>query len=214
MSSVHVLRVFTDAEGASGNPLGVVRDDAGEIPFAQRQAIAAQLGYSETVFVGHDTQLQIFTPATELAFAGHPLVGSAWLLGEPVLHVAAGDVAARVKGDCAWVLARAQWCPSFARRRLDTPAEVEAFAAPTTGSLHVWAWSDEALGQIRARVFAPDMGVAEDPATGSATVALCDQLGRAITVDQGPHCVIEARPLTDGMIELGGRVADDGVREL
>jgi hypothetical protein len=49
MTSVRVLRVFTDARGDSGNPLGVVRE-AGDIAHAQRQAIAAELGYSETVF--------------------------------------------------------------------------------------------------------------------------------------------------------------------
>jgi predicted PhzF superfamily epimerase YddE/YHI9 len=213
MTSVDVLRVFTDASGASGNRLGVVRD-AAEIPYARRQAIASELGYSETVFVERGAYVQIFTPALELAFAGHPMVGSAWLLGEPVLHVAAGDVRARVQGDRAWVLARAEWCPPFERRQLATPAEVDAFAPPSSGSLHVWAWSDEPRGRTRARVFAPDLGVPEDPATGSATVALCAQLGRAIFVDQGPHCEIEARPLADGTIELGGRVADDGSREI
>jgi predicted PhzF superfamily epimerase YddE/YHI9 len=213
MTSVDVLRVFTDASGASGNRLGVVRD-AGDIGHARRQAIATELGYSETVFVQRDSHVQIFTPALELAFAGHPMVGSAWLLGEPVLHVAAGEVRTRVQGDRAWVLARAEWCPPFARRQLATPAEVDACVAPTGGALHVWAWSDEPRGRIRARVFAPDLGVPEDPATGSATVALCAQLGRAISVDQGPHCEIEARPLADGTIELGGRVADDGSREI
>ena len=210
---VRVLRVFTDSSGASGNPLGVVRD-AAEISHARRQAIASELGYSETVFVERDTHLQIFTPAVELPFAGHPMVGTAWLLREPVLHAPAGDVATRVQGDRAWVLARAAWCPPFERRRLATPADVEAFAAPASGTLHVWAWSDEARGRIRARVFAPDLGVPEDPATGSATVALCAALDRAITVEQGPGCVIEAEPLGDGLIELGGRVADDGLREL
>lgn len=213
MTAVRVLRVFTDRSGESGNLLGVVRD-AQEIPPARRQAIAHELGYSETVFVERETYVQIFTPTAELPFAGHPMVGSAWLLGEPVLHVAAGDVSTRVQGDRAWVLARAQWCPSFERRQLATPAEVDAFPAPASGSLQVWAYGDEARGHIRARVFAPDLGVPEDPATGSAAVVLCDVLGRAITVDQGPHCVIHAQPLGDGVIELGGRVADDGVREV
>ncbi|HEX3432864.1 MAG TPA: PhzF family phenazine biosynthesis protein [Solirubrobacteraceae bacterium] len=213
MTSVRVLRVFTDSSGASGNPLGVVRD-AGEIAHARRQAIASELGYSETVFVERDSHVQIFTPAVELPFAGHPMVGTAWLLGEPVLHAPAGDVATRVQADRAWVLARAEWCPDFERRRLASPDEVEAFDAPAAGSLHVWAWSDEPSGHIRARVFAPDLGVPEDPATGSATVALCAQLGRAIAVEQGPGCEIEARPVRDGLIELGGRVADDGIREL
>ena len=213
MTSVRVLRVFTDQSGASGNPLGVVCD-AAEISHARRQAIATELGYSETVFVERDTHVQIFTPAAELRFAGHPMVGSAWLLRQPVLHVAAGDVRTRVQGDRAWVLARAEWCPRFERRQLATPADVDAFPAPASGSLQVWAYSDEQRARVRARVFAPDLGVPEDPATGSAAVVLCAVLGRAITVDQGPHCVIEARPLPDGVIELGGRVADDGTREL
>jgi predicted PhzF superfamily epimerase YddE/YHI9 len=213
MTAVRVLRVFTDRAGESGNLLGVVRD-AGELTHERRQAIAGELGYSETVFVDEDTHVQIFTPATELPFAGHPMVGSAWLLDEPVLHVSAGDVRARVQGDRAWVLARAEWCPRFERRQLASSAEVDAFPAPASGLLQVWAYLDEPRGHIRARVFAADLGVPEDPATGSAAVALCDALARALTIDQGPHCLIEAQPLDDGVIELGGRVADDGVREL
>ena len=89
MTSVRVLRVFTDAAGASGNPLGGVRD-AADISQTRRQAIAAELGYSETVFVERDTDVQIFTPTTELPFAGHPLVGSAWLLRRPLLRAPAG----------------------------------------------------------------------------------------------------------------------------
>ena len=79
---VAVLRVFTDADGAFGNPLGVV--DAATIPAAQRQAVATELGYSETIFIdlpenGSTTaHAHIFTPATELPFAGHPTVGAAW----------------------------------------------------------------------------------------------------------------------------------------
>jgi predicted PhzF superfamily epimerase YddE/YHI9 len=213
MASVRVLRVFTDASGASGNPLGVVRD-AEAIPHEHRQAIATELGYSETVFVERGTYVQIFTPTTELPFAGHPLVGTAWLLREPAVHAPAGEVRARVDGERAWVLARAEWCPPFERRQLASPAEVDAFAVPDSGSVQAWAWSDERRGRIRARVFVPDLGVPEDPATGSATVALCAALDRAIAIDQGPHCEIEARPLNDGWIELGGRVADDGEREV
>jgi predicted PhzF superfamily epimerase YddE/YHI9 len=208
-----VLRVFTDDQGGSGNRLGVVLD-AGRIDRACRQAIAAELGYSETVFVEGETRIQIFTPSTELPFAGHPMVGSAWLLGQPVLHARAGAVRARVVGAHAWIRAPAEWSPRFERRRLDGPAAVDAFLPPTAGNLQVWAWQDESLGRIRARVFAPDLGVAEDPATGSAAIVLCAALGRPITIDQGPGCRIEARPLEGGMVELGGRVADDGERRL
>jgi PhzF family phenazine biosynthesis protein len=112
MTSVRVLRVFTDADGASGNRLGVVQD-AGAIGHERRQRIAAQLGYSETVFVEDRARIQIFTPTVELPFAGHPTVGAAWLLGEPVLHVPAGAIRARAEGARAWVSARAEWCPPF-----------------------------------------------------------------------------------------------------
>jgi predicted PhzF superfamily epimerase YddE/YHI9 len=213
MISVRVLRVFTDQDGASGNLLGVVRD-AGDISQTRRQAIAAQLDYSETVFVERDIDVQIFTPTTELPFAGHPLVGSAWLLRRTLLRAPAGAVEARTEGDHACVLARPQWCPDYERIQLGHPDDVDAFEPPPSGSVNVWAWSDEACGQIRARVFAPDLGVPEDPATGSAAVPLCAELGRAVTIEQGPGCLIDARPLEDGRVELGGRVADDGLREI
>jgi predicted PhzF superfamily epimerase YddE/YHI9 len=213
MTTVRVLRVFTDAAGETGNPLGVVRDP-GCVDHAHRQAIASALGYSETVFVEDETRLQIFTPTAELPFAGHPLVGSAWLLRQPVLHPPAGAVRTRADGNRGWIIARVEWSPCFERRQLDTPAAVAAFPPPEEGNLQVWAWQDESEGRIRARVFAPDLGVAEDPATGSAALGLCALLRRPIAIEQGPGCQIEARPLEDGFVEIGGRVADDGSREV
>ena len=213
MTTVRVLRVFTDGGGESGNLLGVVRDANG-IDHVGRQAIASELGYSETVFVEDETRVQIFTPSAELPFAGHPMVGGAWLLRQPVLHSPAGPVRTRVDGDRAWILARPEWSPRFECRRLDSPAAVDAFLAPATGNLQVWAWRDEAQGMIRARVFAPDFGIVEDPATGSASIVLCAALGRPIAIEQGPGCQIEARPLKRGLVEVGGRVADDGDREV
>jgi len=98
---VTVLRVFTDQDGNFGNPLGVV--DASQAAPAQRQRLAAQLGYSETIFIevpksGASTaHARIYTPATELSFAGHPTVGASWWLrdrGTPIktLQVPAGLV--------------------------------------------------------------------------------------------------------------------------
>jgi predicted PhzF superfamily epimerase YddE/YHI9 len=213
VTSVRVLRVFTDAAGESGNLLGVVRDAAG-IERPRRQEIAAELGFSETVFVEEKTRLQIFTPRVELPFAGHPLVGCAWLLRRPVLHPPAGAVEGRVEGERAWIVARPEWSPAFQRRRLKTPAAVDSFAPPARGNLQVWAWQDETRGTIRSRVFAPEEGIPEDPATGSASIVLCAALGRALAIEQGPGCRIETRPLPGGFVELGGRVADDGERLL
>ena len=73
--------------------------DGAAVPPAARQAVAAELGFSETVFVDDAAtgELRIHTPTVELPLAGHPLVGTAWLLAEtgtPVdtLRPPAGDV--------------------------------------------------------------------------------------------------------------------------
>ncbi|MCX5515999.1 phenazine biosynthesis protein PhzF [Kaistia algarum] len=79
-----ILDVFSDAPLA-GNQLAVVLD-AGGLDDAQMQAIAAEFNLAETVFVlpaerpGHRARLRIFSPASELPFAGHPTVGTAVLL--------------------------------------------------------------------------------------------------------------------------------------
>ena len=77
---VRVLRVFTDEQCRHGNALGVI--DGALVGEADRQRIAQELGFSETIFVDrYDTgELRIFTPGGEIPLAGHPLVGAAWLL--------------------------------------------------------------------------------------------------------------------------------------
>ena len=82
----HILDVFT-ATPLTGNPLAVVLDADG-LDAAAMQRIAREFNLSETVFVSapadpvHSAQLRIFTPTTELPFAGHPTVGTAVLLAE------------------------------------------------------------------------------------------------------------------------------------
>jgi trans-2,3-dihydro-3-hydroxyanthranilate isomerase len=76
--------VFTD-RAFGGNPLAVVLD-AGGLSAAQMQAIAAEFNYSETTFVlpprdsAHDARVRIFTVNSEIPFAGHPNVGTAFVL--------------------------------------------------------------------------------------------------------------------------------------
>jgi trans-2,3-dihydro-3-hydroxyanthranilate isomerase len=76
--------VFTDRP-FGGNPLAVVLD-AGGLSTAQMQAIAAEFNYVETTFVlpprdpAHDAQVRIFTVTSEVPFAGHPNVGTAFVL--------------------------------------------------------------------------------------------------------------------------------------
>jgi predicted PhzF superfamily epimerase YddE/YHI9 len=221
VSRLHLLRVFCDDDESGGNPLAVFLDGPEVAPSA-RQAVAADLGLSETVFVDDAGrgELRIFTPTVELEFAGHPTVGSAWLLaaeGEAVasLRVPAGELPVRYEDSAAFVAARPEWGPRFEWERLDSPAEVEALSGPPGGHDHlgVWAWADEAAGTVRARVFPLRYGIAEDEATGAAAVQLCAQLGRGLDIRQGRGSRIRVRPLGDGYVEVGGRSALDEVRE-
>src|SRR3984893_1214648 len=76
--------VFTD-RAFGGNPLAVVLD-AGGLSTAEMQAIASEFNYSEATFVlppqdpTHDAQVRIFTVNREIPFAGHPNVGTAFVL--------------------------------------------------------------------------------------------------------------------------------------
>jgi len=82
-----VVDVFTD-EPLAGNQLAVFTN-ATDIPEAQLQRLAKELNYSETTFVysptgdGH-VRMRIFTPSSELPFAGHPTLGTAFVLGGPL----------------------------------------------------------------------------------------------------------------------------------
>jgi predicted PhzF superfamily epimerase YddE/YHI9 len=221
VSELHVLNVFTDERGRHGNPLGVFAAAAAIAPH-RRQAVAKRLGYSETVFVDDPPRgaLRIYTPATELPFAGHPLVGAAWLLGlsDPslaVLRPPAGDVALRREGDLTWIRARPDQAPAWDLVQLDSVAELLACTGAPGGGGHVyaWAWEDEQAGRVRARAFAPDYGVPEDPATGSAALRLGDLLGRPLFVVQGAGSEILVRPEGDGTFEVGGRVVLDERRD-
>ena len=115
MGRIHffTLDVFTSRR-FGGNPLAVVLD-AEQLDSARMQAIAAEFNLSETVFVlppakaSAAKKLRIFTPRTELPFAGHPTVGAAYLLAKQglvrldtaapvmVLEEAVGDVAVDVE---------------------------------------------------------------------------------------------------------------------
>jgi trans-2,3-dihydro-3-hydroxyanthranilate isomerase len=82
-----VCDVFTDAP-LTGNQLAVFTD-AREIPEELLQPLAREMAFSETVFCyppaqGGHARMRIFTPASELPFAGHPVLGTAFVLGGPL----------------------------------------------------------------------------------------------------------------------------------
>jgi len=217
MSQLNVLRVFCAEDGSAGNALGVFVDGA-EIPDERRQAVAADLGYSETVFVDDAArgEVRIFTPSAELDFAGHPAVGTAWLLADvDALRPPAGEVLVRRDGEDVYVTARPEWGPAFELAELGSPDEVDALDGPPDdrGLVAAWAWLDRDAGTIRARVFTMEIGIPEDEATGSAATKLCAHVERKIEIRQGRGSRIRARPAGDGYVEIGGRSVLDEVRD-
>ena len=82
--TIHVVDVFTE-QPLAGNQLAVVLDAEG-IPGDVMQRIAKEMNISETTFVlapdeaGNAARVRIFTPGSELPFAGHPTIGTAWVL--------------------------------------------------------------------------------------------------------------------------------------
>jgi trans-2,3-dihydro-3-hydroxyanthranilate isomerase len=221
-----VVDVFT-TEPLEGNPLAVFPDASG-IDAGLMQKIARELNLSETVFVFPATQpgcaakLRIFTPAAELKFAGHPTIGTAFVLmdegvisGSPaqfILEEGVGPVPIRVEpGDrpLIWLTTPPisfgrSYDPALCARAiglgtkdlLDLKPEVVSAANPAvfiavrdktavdraridsaalaeinrseSGPLLVFVFAATTEGAY-SRLFAPDHGVPEDPATGSAT---------------------------------------------
>ncbi|MDR3523890.1 MAG: PhzF family phenazine biosynthesis protein [Acetobacteraceae bacterium] len=226
--------VFTDAPFA-GNQLAVFPDAAG-LDGRQMQAIARELNIAETSFVTPGSApgtfaVRIFTPASELPFAGHPTIGTAVVLkhlgrteglAEIVLEEGVGPVRV-VLGDVGATLfmdGPAEQRPhtvmpvvfadalGLKRDRLvGTPWQagygtpfmfVEVESREDVAGCHLIAerwkgftealWANRAVYvfaitgregttmEIHARMFAPKMGIVEDPATGSAAAALAGSM--------------------------------------
>ncbi|HEU0130199.1 MAG TPA: PhzF family phenazine biosynthesis protein [Mycobacteriales bacterium] len=194
----HVVDVFTDRAYA-GNPLAVVLG-ADDLTTPQLAALAREFNLSETAFpmAGDDEcdyRIRIFTPETELPFAGHPSVGTAWLLaslgrighGRVVQRCGAGLLPLTVDANGAELTGgtpTADAATNVASTGLpfvfaEVPEEEVATATVGTAQRHevegtagvaMFAW-DPAARTSHARVFAFGAGVPEDPATGSAATA-------------------------------------------
>jgi trans-2,3-dihydro-3-hydroxyanthranilate isomerase len=287
----YTLDVFTDRI-FGGNPLAVFPSGLG-LETEQMQAVARELNLSETVFVlppeepDHTRRLRIFTPGTELPFAGHPTIGTAHLLaaiGEIpldgtetyiVLEESVGPVAVTIRAsggrptlaqlsaarrpeqgpapppvnDIAEVLSLAtddimrEPLPAavscgvpflfvmlrnldvLARAQIRHAAWQRAFADYWAPHIYLLAPADGDSSTIyRARMFAPAMGITEDPATGAAATALPGYLAPLQvkphgtfrwTVHQGvemgrPSCLEVEADLVDGKV-IAARVSGSSV---
>jgi trans-2,3-dihydro-3-hydroxyanthranilate isomerase len=236
MQSYLIVDVFTGTP-LEGNPLAVFTEADG-LPPDRMQRVAREMNLSETVFVlppaaDGDARIRIFTPATELPFAGHPTLGSAFVLcgqrGLDAIELETGAGVIRVEfagreGAASPQppdLPPAPGLPGRMRQPVPTWEPYERAAellaalgvmgsrlpveAYRNGPRHVYVGfdSEEAVSRLRPditalgalpgigvgcfagsgplwkfRYFAPALGVAEDPATGSAAGPLAVHLAR------------------------------------
>jgi trans-2,3-dihydro-3-hydroxyanthranilate isomerase len=217
--SYAVVDVFTD-RALAGNPLAVFTNATG-LDAATMQALARETNLSETAFLlpaeqGGTARVRIFTPLAELPFAGHPLVGTAYVIGRgtPVatvhLETGVGIVPVEIERDGGFVTrcAMTQPAPTFSpagagrlaaalgigelrgtavladngvRSLLVPVADVDALA-PSMEALAgfeadtIAAYQPPRDGVVEVRVFAPAVGVPEDPATGAVAGPLAVHL--------------------------------------
>lgn len=222
------LDVFTDTR-FGGNPLAVFTDARG-LTDAQMQSLAAEMNLSETTFIlppqdpANTARVRIFNRTAEMPFAGHPSVGTGWVLsqmghGDDLrLEVPAGIVGVRIENGGGVIAAPqplslgqglpvevAAACAGLSPSDIlverhapveasvgvtfviaEVAAEALSRAAPDIAaarqaaldfpyfgdrlSLHLYAHDGD--GGLRARMFAPNSGTVEDPATGSANATL------------------------------------------
>jgi predicted PhzF superfamily epimerase YddE/YHI9 len=113
--------------------------------------------------------------------------------------------------EITWIAGRAAWAPDFEWLRLDTPVEVDELepGAFHSGHHYAYAWIDENAGRLRSRMFAPDMGIREDEATGAAAVRITALLDRDLDILQGRGSRLRTRRTASDDILVGGRTAFD-----
>jgi trans-2,3-dihydro-3-hydroxyanthranilate isomerase len=253
----HLVDVFTD-RAFGGNPLAVVTNGRG-VRVETMQAIAKEFNLSETTFVlppddpRHDWRVRIFTPGSELPMAGHPTIGTTFVLAREhliprgereskiVLEEGVGPVPVRVEfeGGEPVFAEMSQPLPKFGPRSTDVsavaamlslnaediddrlPLEVVSCGVPffyvplrSLDAAHrarprvdliervshehgippeVFVFTREVEGAgstVHSRMFAPGMGITEDPATGAASGPLGCYLVRYGLIECDPAAEI------------------------
>ena len=234
-----IVDVFTSVR-FQGNQLGVFTNAVG-LTDEQMQGLARELNFSETTFVfpaeqGGDVRIRIFTPTSELPFAGHPVLGTAFAMAGPLqsilmrIETPGGIVPVALEREGAKIVFGRMSQPIPTVAPFDTALADELFVAlgvngselPVelydNGVPHVFvalgtdaevaalkpdfARLEAIVGdtgvncfaatgdRVKTRMFAPDMGMAEDPATGSAAGPLAVHLARHGAIAWGDEILI------------------------
>ena len=263
----HRVDVFTD-RAFGGNPLAVFTNGRGLTPETM-QAIAKEFNLSETTFVlppdeaQHDYRVRIFTPANELPMAGHPTVGTSFVLArEHMISRAGGETTITLEEGVGPIPVRIEFkdgqpvfaemtqpLPTFGPRIEDLapiaemlsldaadidewlPVEVvscgvpflyvplksldaarrarpradlmeRALAGVVPPEVLVFTREVEHAGStVHSRMFAPPLGITEDPATGAASGPLGSYLVRHGLVRGGDDGAAEI--VSEQGIEMG-----------
>jgi trans-2,3-dihydro-3-hydroxyanthranilate isomerase len=167
--------VFTDVPFA-GNQLAVFTDARG-IPEERLQPLAREINFSETVFVypaagdGH-ARIRIFTPTLELPFAGHPVLGAAFVLGGPLqfdelrLETGAGVVPIRLERDGSRVVFGWMGQPPVAAEPFERAAELLALLGVEESGLPVELYR-QGPGHVFVELASPEAVAALRPDVGA-----------------------------------------------
>lgn len=217
MTDVHVLHVFTDEQGDFGDIATIIFDEGRTTPDDDRQEIARDLEAVETAFVNDAAahQVSFVHSRGEIAFAGVPALGVAWLLGQregkPIsrLESRGGEITVSHEDGLTWVRTSLNTMPPWNHVQYTDASTIDQISLSETADLAhtmVWAWIDETGGSIRARTFAADWEIPEAMGNGSGAMLLAAFLGRVIEIRHGEGSIIYARPAGDGFAGIGGRV--------
>jgi trans-2,3-dihydro-3-hydroxyanthranilate isomerase len=167
--------VFTDVPFA-GNQLAVFTD-AREIPEERLQPLAREINFSETVFVYPDAgdghaRIRIFTPTLELPFAGHPVLGTAFVLGGPLqfdelrLETGAGVVPIRLERDGSRVVFAWMRQPPVAAEEFEQATELLALLGVEQSGLPVELYR-QGPGHVFVELASPEAVAALRPDVGA-----------------------------------------------
>lgn len=214
--AINIARVFVNNEGKFGNPVGIVLDEDQKLGDEERQKIATNLNFSETVFIDSLEEvpsISIFNPQHKVKFAGHAVLGTVFfiknVLNKNISSIKCGDklVKNNQENNITYITAPLSIMPNWNFEELSSVIEVESiFKKEHT---FVWSWIDEAKGLVRARTFAPDWGIPEDQANGSGSMLLAAKLNRELEIHHGEGSIIFAKPVDINFAEVGGLVTID-----
>lgn len=213
---IHTVRVFVDDENRFGSPLGIVIDEDRKIDKKKRQEIAADLNYSETVFIDDAAagSINVFSPIRECPFSMYAALGASWFIKNQldfqITHLVSKSqkIKTHYQDEKIWVRSESSILPSWNLVEYETAAEIESFKVDDfmqEKHVLVWAWIDRSGGVVRARTFANDWGIPEDEANGSGSMRLALGLQRDISILHGKGSLIFARPLDNAYVEVGGK---------